>query len=545
MAGQGVIQAELSIELGKYLAALNQAQAAIAKYAAAAGGSMQAANQAYVQSTDKAAASTKSLGDTIRTYKAEQSQQARTASFFVRELTDMTGMSKDASAAVGGLGQVMLEAAAGGSAFAVGFEAVKFVVSQVVAEWRRAGEELAVLERAQQGVTNALMAGKDAFEKYATAAKVGGDKAYAEVFDAATQSVKELSKELNELRAKGPGWLAYVRLAFKDTDMIDAFEAKVRAVSDSIGQAVANAKRMAEEAKNLHGPGTAAGETTFRSEYSSAQTQVANDAAELIKTRQKLIADSFDRLIADVAAKNAKLLEALSKPVANESYDKAKEFRDVRAPATQMLAEWKMKQPVIDTDFFSKGQEKALEPLKKMQDEMKKTAEVGAAVGDAFGSVFASIGSSIGGTAGEFIAQVGAMIAQTIALVLALAFSDTLMQGPLGVYAAIPMAAAILASLVGMIASVPSFDVGTLSVPKTGLAMVHAGEAILPVGGPAETYRAGLARSGARAGGATTVNVSMNISGAIDGPSVYRTLNGSRDQLARVIREAVRDGVMG
>ncbi len=140
------------------------------------------------------------------------------------------------------------------------------------------------------------------------------------------------------------------------------------------------------------------------------------------------------------------------------------------------------------------------------------------------------------------------MISQTIALVLALTFSDTLMTGPLGVFAAIPMGAAILGSLIGMIASIPSFDVGTLSVPKTGLAMIHAGEAILPAGGPAETYRAGLARMGGgllagAAGGATTVNVSMNIS-ALDGQSVYRTLTGSRDQLARVVREAVRDGVM-
>ena len=443
------------------------------------------------QATKPANDAVKSFADTIKNYKADQTQQARTASFFVRELTDITGLSRDAASAVGGLGNVVLEAAAGGGAFAVGFEAAKFVVTQLIAEWRRADEQLKVLQKSMQDVAAATRTAQDAFDKYVNAARTGGDKRFSEVFEAGTKSIKDMEKSLKEFADKGPGWLAILKTGFGDYEAIDEFDRKVQKLNADILRVISNAKALGDNDRNLAGPGTAEGEATFRTEYAAAQTKIANDAAELIKTRQKLIADSFDRLISDVAAKNAKLLEALSKPVANESYDKAKEFREVREPATQMLAEYRMKQPVIDTDFFAKSQVKALEPLKKIQDEMKKTAEIGLTVGDSIGSVFASIGSSIGGAAGEFISQVGAMIAQTIALVLALAFSDTLMTGPLGVFAAIPVAAGILASLVGMIASVPSFEVGTMSVPRTGLAMVHQGEAILPADGTAQAYRLG------------------------------------------------------
>jgi hypothetical protein len=57
--------------------------------------------------------------------------------------------------------------------------------------------------------------------------------------------------------------------------------------------------------------------------------------------------------------------------------------------------------------------------------------------------------------------------------------------------------------------------------------MIHQGEAIIP--------------AGENRGRGVTVNLSIS---ALDGQSVYRALTSSRSDLSRVIREAVRDGVM-
>ena len=179
--------------------------------------------------------------------------------------------------------------------------------------------------------------------------------------------------------------------------------------------------------------------------------------------------------------------------------------------------------------------------LKALSDQAASAREAFTQLGAGIGSAFSSIGGAIGGAAGEFISQVGAMIAQTIALVLALAFSDTLMTGPLGVFAAVPMAAGILASLIAMIASVPSFDVGTLSVPRTGLAMIHAGEAILPAGGPAETYRAGLARTGGAGARSSPANITINLS-MLDAASGEKWLRRNDNALVRVLRDSRRAG---
>ncbi len=131
MSGQGVIQAELSIELGKYLAALNQAQAAIAKYAAAAGGSMQEANQAYVKSTDKSTESTKSLTKTLSDFKGEQVAQARQAKYFASTLAEIIPASDGAKSALAGLISIGLEGAAGGLGFGLVLEVVTLVSSQI------------------------------------------------------------------------------------------------------------------------------------------------------------------------------------------------------------------------------------------------------------------------------------------------------------------------------------------------------------------------------------------------------------------------------
>lgn len=97
-------------------------------------------------------------------------------------------------------------------------------------------------------------------------------------------------------------------------------------------------------------------------------------------------------------------------------------------------------------------------------------------------------------------------------------------------------AAASEAVVMAQAAAVPKFDVGAWSVPRTGLAVIHAGETILPAGAPAEAYRA-AAVGGPQAGGGGA-QVAFHIS-AVDGEGMGRWLrNGGASQLARAVSRA-------
>jgi hypothetical protein len=94
-------------------------------------------------------------------------------------------------------------------------------------------------------------------------------------------------------------------------------------------------------------------------------------------------------------------------------------------------------------------------------------------------------------------------------------------------------AAAGQATVLAQLAAVPKFDVGSWSVPRTGLAVIHKDEMILPAGAPAEAARAGLLGGGAGGGQAPTFVIQ-----AMDGASVQRWLVGGgakqiADQLAK------------
>ncbi len=581
MSGQGVIQAELSIELGKFLAAMNQAGAAIAKFAAAAGGGMAPANQALEKltaSAKPAAAAVDGVADSFQGIKREQVQEGRLVGFYVRELTSFTGASAAAQGAVGNLITGVMDLASRSSPIVavMGLAALAAGVKELYEAYEdlgtKAQENMKLvaersldaakatdeLKRAIQGLPKgsdakvelsslrSIQSNRDA---YSGIAKAGGDEdvskrqaeAEATRLDrlflslGGYEKLAELEKKINTERARD-GWATANKLAEvegqiaiaragSNSELVKAqveFDNTVRQLNRDFEQ---------EKIKSIE---------EFDALVLAAQLKAQG-------TQRKAIDDNANWIVERQRKANADLLASLQtiQPVHSEAMKKV--IKGEIPETTQLTAAKRLTTPVLDT---GKELEAQLKPIREYEERVTKLSDVVMAVGDGIGSVFSSIGSAIGGAAGQFISQLGAMISQTIALVLALTFSDTLMTGPLGVFAAIPMGAAILGSLIGMIASIPSFDVGTLSVPKTGLAMIHAGEAILPAGGPAETYRAGLARmsggllAGAgAAGGATTVNVSMNIS-ALDGQSVYRTLTGSRDQLARVVREAVRDGVM-
>ena len=626
MAGQGVIQAELSIELGKYLAALNQAQAAIAKYAAEAGGSMQAANQAYVQSTDKSSASTKSLTKTLSDFKGEQVQQARQAKYFANTLAEIIPASDGAKSALAGLISIGLEGAAGGLGFGLVLEVVTLVSSQIqrvvgqteeakkkATEWgvemrkelismtdkaRDLADELANVTPTQkaQRVTENTQAAVDRLAaeeatirarqarmlslsgKPNTPKEVEEYVGNASIFSTSQAEqdrirLKAIEEGIADSRTKSIGVLRAEAAAAKviaDLTKEKADSALRAALSESKaagnvdyemaggdgGVLVVQQRIDALRASYEQAGATAATSVAKARGASEQEVEVLRVKAEMIGLNAQLTAASSSAEIASIRKRIAALkeesrlkLEGMAHrldPMFGPGNDEGE--RGFQADKT--VQDGIQKQNEREAESYDAGTFD-LSGISASQVAMQRLSETVASTRDSFtqlgagiGSAFSSIGSAIGGAAGEFISQVGAMIAQTIALVLALAFSDTLMTGPLGVFAAVPMAAGILASLIAMIASVPSFDVGTLSVPRTGLAMVHAGEAILPAGGPAETYRAGLARTGgvAPASRSTNVNVTLNVT-AMDGQSVYRVITDNRGQVARAFREMARDGV--
>ena len=292
--GSADVVLSLGVDSTALVAGLRGANDEATKFARGMGASMAPANQAV-----------KSLGDSVRNYRTEQTQQARTVNFLVRELTDVTGMSKEAASAVGGLGQVMLEAAAGGGAFAVGFEAAKFAATQIIAEWQRAGEELKALEAIQLGVTASLMAGKEALAKMTAGPQTEGDKAFRETFDAATKGIKGVSEEIDKLREKGPGILAYVRAAFADGDVLQDFEDTLARANQGIETMVANAKEFAGYARDVAGGWEESPEQDKAywklkaDDYAKVRERAAKAAADEAKEQErisKLIGSTMERM---------------------------------------------------------------------------------------------------------------------------------------------------------------------------------------------------------------------------------------------------------
>lgn len=96
-------------------------------------------------------------------------------------------------------------------------------------------------------------------------------------------------------------------------------------------------------------------------------------------------------------------------------------------------------------------------------------------------------------------------------------------------------AAASEAVVMAQIAAVPKFDIGSWSVPQTGLAVVHKGEFIAPAGAPSEAARNAVMGAGGGRGSSDTHNWNIQ---ALDGPSFGRWLrNGGGAELAKFISE--------
>jgi hypothetical protein len=81
------------------------------------------------------------LEKSLKGFRREQVQEGRLVGFYVKELADFTSLSAEAKTMVGGLGQVLLNAATSGISFGLAFEAVKLVVAVISESLAKATKE--------------------------------------------------------------------------------------------------------------------------------------------------------------------------------------------------------------------------------------------------------------------------------------------------------------------------------------------------------------------------------------------------------------------
>jgi hypothetical protein len=103
-------------------------------------------------------------------------------------------------------------------------------------------------------------------------------------------------------------------------------------------------------------------------------------------------------------------------------------------------------------------------------------------------------------------------------------------------------AAAGQATVAGVASAVPSFAIGSWSVPADTLAMVHAGETIIPAG-PAAAFRNAMSGSGPKSssGGSGDTHVHFAVS-AIDQSSVRSFFRNNSKDILRAINHGVSTG---
>lgn len=107
--------------------------------------------------------------------------------------------------------------------------------------------------------------------------------------------------------------------------------------------------------------------------------------------------------------------------------------------------------------------------------------------------------------------------------------------------AAVGPAAAGEATVASVASAVPSFAIGSWSVPADTLAMVHAGETIIPAG-PAAAFRNALT-SGTSGGGTVTVNHSTHFNvQALDSADVKRWFKSNAKTIMGAVNQSIVTG---
>jgi hypothetical protein len=492
----------------------------------------------------------KGLEESLKAFRREEKGESRLVGFYAKELGAFAGIAEDATTALGGMAQGMLGLVGATNplmalwaAFELGSAAVGYVtdhLKEVDENAKKASESISKiadrlvdLQRKRQGVTEAdveagrvdaarrLLAERDAarsaFEDSGGGTILGGgDSSRLDAINAAIYAWEKVNGKLE----------TYVSLQSKVTEELKLQETEKQ---------VATGMELSAEARLL-------------SAKNARQTLEAQYTNDILSIQRKWIDNALtqvqlEQAITNAYLKRSKALEELQiaqfklMPAA-EPYSGFEDSARLNPDAAlQQLADQETlareskriaeetRQDEMSGAFSGYetpgGQGEGFNAAKKSAEDAKMLQDAWGQVGSSIGGVFSQIGASVGGMAGSFISAVGQMISQAIALIVALTMSDSLMMGPAGIFAAIPAAAGILAAVISMIGSVPSFDVGTDYVPRTGLAMIHKGERIV------------TAEDNARGGG---VNVTFNA------PVDQAWWRANERHIVRTVREASRAG---
>lgn len=584
MAGNGVIQAELAIELGRSLAALNQAQAAIAKFAQGAGQSMAPANQAV-----------DSLGKTFKNFRREQVQEGRLLGFYAREMGSFVGASAEVSAAAGGVAQGLIGLASATNpllalwaAFEIGSAVVGFISGQLketeenakkaAAALGKVGDRLAEMDRKRLGTKQSEVEGgrvdaakKLMAERVSAAAEAEDEGRYAaglgdsqrlqnindqiaawEKTNGKLESYVALqSRVVAGLRAEEEG-LVRVALAESqargnvDYEMAGG-DAGVLAVGQKLDQVrakweQAGAQAVLAMAKSRGASDEETDRLRLKSEMIglNAELAAATSTAEIKATRQRIAALQEEIRLRALARKH--MYDPMFGPGNAEG---EQGFRDDKRDAEGIQKQNEREAGSYDAGTFD------LSGVSASSVAAEKSARDAAAVQSAWqgagmsvAGAFGQIGEAVGGAGGKMLQILGQMLAGAISVAIAYA---AMAPPPWG---AISMAA----MAVGLIATIASAAMTPMPEGREMGGSVFPGRYLVGEAGP-ELLTLGngvsgsvvpnhrLAMAGAQGGmpaGGSVTNI-FNVS-TVDARGFERMLDRNSKGVANFMRRERRNG---
>lgn len=473
------------------------------------------------------------LEHSLKSFKREQVQQGRLVGFYVKELTEFTGMGKEASETVSGLGQMLVEGAAGGLSFGLAFEAVKFGVKLVNDELERHKKQLESIEAAQKALDDQRRIGANILRDL-VGHESASEKAGREYAEKVAPAILKKQEELNKFIEDGAGW--WRKLFFEErSGVFDTYNEQVKALTESLRQMRLEAEGTRNAIMYLAGGGTA-GDAGLKQGPAWDKQAAAADAA-IRKAQGENDAKARQR---DAAAKAAG-----EKVLGDQSLASA--ARENMAAAMPLP---KTVQPVEygGEDLAQKANEKFNQAMAKQykaeekadQDALKKRVALyssyGARIGEAFGAAIAQGASPL--------KALGALLKETLKAIIQTVISSVTAKaadaaaGAAASQASVPIVgpalaagamAAMLGLVMGLVSMIPSAS-GGYDIPGTvnPLVQAHANEMVLPA-----KYAQGFRNiiENGQTGGGGNIYVS-----AIDARSFDQYLRRNGKAVVRAIR---------
>lgn len=454
-----------------------------------------------------------SLIDSLKDFKREQVQQARTARFFASEIAEIIPAADGAKGSIQGLINVAL--AGGGMAMA--FEGALFILKEIKSE-TEAQEK--VLKQIEEDYTKAGEEGRKAYEKIRQGL-LGLSPAqlqWAKDVEDTHVRIGKIRKAIEDLREGGGSALMKVGEAFKMLTGADVGPLKTvdEAISDLLDKEAQEIRQLADLKKARD---EAQADLDEDAASRAALTKEINDNSEALKIYQmNLKAD--DALEKEIFDRTLKQL--------NEQKQLEQDLSKAAESARQSsLDAWKKMQHGVDEVRHAITVAEEADNRKRLEVLKQTVAQFGAAIGGVFkslirgstdlgtalkdmllGFVDAAIDAliklgvqavlnAIIGKKAAALEGIGSTAAHTAGAIAGAAESQAFIPfaGPGLAIAAAAEVQGALAAMTGPLLAVAS-AAGGMMVPSDMLAMVHEDERVLPA-----KYSEGLDRMVLNGGG--------------------------------------------